>query len=42
MKIGANDIRPGVVLDMNGKLYIVLKRETVQPGKGGAFAAVEM
>ena len=42
MKINANDIRPGVVLEQNGKLYMVLKRETVQPGKGGAFAAVEM
>jgi elongation factor P len=42
MKINANDIKPGVVLDLNGKLYVVLKRETVQPGKGGAFAAVEM
>ena len=42
MKIGANEIKPGVVLDMNGKLYVVLKRDTVQPGKGGAFAQVEM
>jgi len=42
MKIGANEIKPGVVLEMNGKLFIVLKRETVQPGKGGAFAQVEM
>ena len=42
MKINANDIRPGVVLEIGGKLFVVLKRETVQPGKGGAFAAVEM
>jgi elongation factor P len=42
MKIGANEIKPGVVLELNGKLYMVLKRETVQPGKGGAFAQVEM
>jgi elongation factor P len=42
MKINANDIKPGVVLEQNGKLYMVLKRETVQPGKGGAFAQVEM
>jgi elongation factor P len=42
MKINANDIRPGQVLELNGKLYAVLKRETVQPGKGGAFAQVEM
>jgi elongation factor P len=42
MKINANDIRPGTVLEIAGKLFVVLKRETVQPGKGGAFAAVEM
>jgi elongation factor P len=42
MKINANDIRPGIVLEIGGKLFVVLKRETVQPGKGGAFAAVEM
>jgi elongation factor P len=42
MKIIANDIRPGTVLEIGGKLFVVLKRETVQPGKGGAFAAVEM
>src|SRR5271154_4251968 len=42
MKIGANEIKPGVVLEIGGKLFVVLKRETVQPGKGGAFAQVEM
>ncbi|GGF16676.1 elongation factor P [Aliidongia dinghuensis] len=42
MKIGANEIKPGVVLELEGKLFVVLKRETVQPGKGGAFAAVEL
>jgi len=42
MKIGANEIKPGVVLQLEGKLFVVLKRDTVQPGKGGAFAAVEM
>ncbi|HLY57550.1 MAG TPA: elongation factor P [Stellaceae bacterium] len=42
MKIGANEIKPGVVLELDGKLFVVLKRETVQPGKGGAFAQVEM
>ena len=42
MKIGANEIKPGVVLQLEGKLFVVLKRETVQPGKGGAFAAVEL
>ena len=42
MKISAIDIKPGNVLEHNGKLWVVLKREFVQPGKGGAFAQVEM
>ncbi len=42
MKINAIDIKPGNVLDHQGKLWIVLKRELVQPGKGGAFAQVEL
>src|SRR5690349_21179474 len=42
MKINAIDIKPGNVLEHDGKLWLVLKREFVQPGKGGAFAQVEM
>ena len=42
MKINAIDIKPGTVLEHQGKLWLVLKRELVQPGKGGAFAQVEM
>ncbi len=42
MKINAIDIKPGNVLEYQGKLWLVLKRELVQPGKGGAFAQVEM
>ncbi|HEU0156408.1 MAG TPA: elongation factor P [Stellaceae bacterium] len=42
MKINAIDIKPGNVLEHQGKLWLVLKRELVQPGKGGAFAQVEM
>jgi elongation factor P len=42
MKINAIDIKPGNVLEHQGKLWVVLKRELVQPGKGGAFAQVEM
>jgi len=42
MKINAIDIKPGNVLEQNGKLWLVLKRELIQPGKGGAFAQVEM
>jgi elongation factor P len=42
MKINAIDIKPGNVLEQSGKLWVVLKRELIQPGKGGAFAQVEM
>ena len=42
MKINANLIRPGNILDHNGKQWAVLKIQLIQPGKGGAFIAVEM
>jgi elongation factor P len=42
MKINAIDIKPGNVLEHQNKLWVVLKRDLVQPGKGGAFAQVEM
>lgn len=42
MKINANLIRPGNVIEHNGKQWGVLKTQIVQPGKGGAFITVEM
>jgi elongation factor P len=42
MKINANDIRIGNVIEHNSKLWIVAKTMHVQPGKGGAFMQVEM
>jgi elongation factor P len=41
MKINAIDLKPGNVLEHQGKLWLVMKRELVQPGKGGAFAQIE-
>ena len=41
-KINAIDLKPGNVLEHQNKLWLVLKREIVQPGKGGAFAQVEI
>ena len=41
-KINAIDLKPGNVLEHQNKLWIVVKRELVQPGKGGAFAQVEL
>lgn len=42
MKAQANNIRPGWVLEVNGKQYSVIKIELIHPGKGGAFIQVEM
>ena len=41
-KINGNEIRPGNVLEHNGGLWNVVKVDHVKPGKGGAFAQVEM
>ena len=42
MKISAGDVRIGDVLEYNDKLWVVLKIQHVKPGKGGAFAQMEM
>jgi len=41
-KINAIDLRPGNVLEHQNKLWLVLKRDIVQPGKGGAFTQIEI
>jgi elongation factor P len=43
MKIIANDIRAGNVLEYRGKLYVVARQpDHIKPGKGGAYVQVEM
>ena len=42
MKVQANTIRPGHVIEHGGKQWSVLKINILQPGKGGAFIQVEM
>ncbi len=42
MKIGANEIRIGNVLEYQNSLWAVVKTQHVKPGKGGAFAQVEL
>ncbi len=42
MKISGVDIRPGMVLDYQKKLWRVAKIQHTQPGKGGAYMQVEM
>ncbi|MCB2125021.1 MAG: elongation factor P [Rhodobacteraceae bacterium] len=41
-KINGNEIRPGSILDHDGGLWAAVKVNHVKPGKGGAFAQVEM
>ena len=41
-KINGNEIRPGNILEHDGGLWIAVKVDHVKPGKGGAFAQVEM
>ena len=42
MKINASEIRVGMLLDYKDDLWEVLKTQHVKPGKGGAFAQIEM
>lgn len=42
MKVNGNQVKPGNVLEHNGSLWVVVKTDHVKPGKGGAFAQIEM
>ena len=42
MKINASEIRVGMLLEHKNDLWQVIKTQHVKPGKGGAFAQVEM
>ena len=42
MKINASEIRVGMLLEYKSDLWQVLKTQHVKPGKGGAFAQIEM
>jgi len=41
-KINGNEIRPGNILEHDGGLWAAVKVDHVKPGKGGAFAQVEL
>ncbi len=41
-KISGNEIRPGNILEHDGGLWVAVKTNHVKPGKGGAFAQVEL
>ena len=42
MKLYASEIRIGMLIEYKNDLWQVLKTQHVKPGKGGAFAQVEM
>ena len=42
MKINGNEIKPGNIIEYNGRLCVAVKTEHVKPGKGGAFNQVEL
>jgi elongation factor P len=42
MKIYANEIRVGMLIEYKNDLWQILKTQHVKPGKGGAFAQIEM
>tara|TARA_B100000927_G_scaffold283459_1_gene271222 strand:+ start:324 stop:893 length:570 start_codon:yes stop_codon:yes gene_type:complete len=42
MKIGGNEIKVGNILEIEKKLWKVLKTQHTQPGKGGAYIQAEL
>ena len=42
MKLYASEIRVGMLIEYKNDLWQILKTQHVKPGKGGAFAQVEM
>ena len=42
MKINANEIKPGMIIEHKNDYWNVLKTQHVKPGKGGAFNQVEL
>ena len=42
MRIKGNSIKPGNVIEHQGKLWVAVKTQHTMPGKGGAFLQVEL
>jgi elongation factor P len=42
MKINGNAIRPGNIIEHKGRLWVAVKIQHTQPGKGGAYLQVEL
>lgn len=42
MKINGNAVRPGMVIEHQNRLWVAVKTQHTQPGKGGAYLQVEL
>ena len=42
MKVNGNTIKPGNVIEHKNWLWVAVKTSHVKPGKGGAFAQIEL
>ncbi|MGP1272243.1 MAG: elongation factor P [Phycisphaerales bacterium] len=42
MAMRANELRPGMAVNLDGKLYVVIKTEHTKPGKGPAYVQAKM
>ncbi len=42
MKLNGNEIRPGMMIEYDGSLWIAVKTMAVKPGKGPAYNQVEL
>jgi elongation factor P len=42
MKVNGNEIRPGMVIEYDGGLWVAVKSVAVKPGKGPAYNQVEL
>ena len=42
MKVAASSLRKGAVVDLDGKLYVVLSAENIHPGKGTPVTQLNM
>lgn len=42
MKINGNAVRPGNIIEHQGRLWVAVKIQHTQPGKGGAYLQVEL
>lgn len=42
MKVSGNSLRPGMIIEHEGRLWMVVKTQHTQPGKGGAYMQAEL